>query len=473
MHRRTLLAGGLAALVAGRVRADAGSLGALVERSGLGGVSAFAVADLITGEILEAHQPEAAMPPASVTKVATTLYALGTLGPAYRFRTRLVARGPVRDGRLGGDLALVGGGDPVLDTDDLAAMLRALRAAGTKSVDGRLLIADGALPSVPLIEAGQPDEAAYNPPVSGLNLNFNRVYLGWAPGQGGPKLRFSARGAGADPEIGRFGAQMADGGPPRHRMAGGREMWTLARGGLKGNGSVWLPVRDPAAYAAAVFRALAKDSGVTLPEAVEVTPEVEGPVAVEHASPPLDTLMRDMLRYSTNLTAEVAGLRASQARGLDPTGLGVSAAAMTAWVRETYGLTSAVFTTHSGLPDTSRIAPAEMVALLRGAADGPLPGLLRERPILDRGGAPEEAKGVRAVAKTGTLDFVSALAGYMAPSDGTGRRLAFAIFAADPERRAAIRPEQRSAPPGTKAWLNRARGLERALLQRWAVAYAR
>ena len=52
------------------------------------------------------------------------------------------------------------------------------------------------------------------------------------------------------------------------------------------------------------------------------------------------------------------------------------------------------------------------------------------------------------------------------------RRLAFAIFAADPERRAAIRPEERARPPGSKAWAARARAQEQALLRRWAALYA-
>ena len=75
---------------------------------------------------------------------------------------------------------------------------------------------------------------------------------------------------------------------------------------------------------------------------------------------------------------------------------------------------------------------------------------------------------VEVVAKTGTLFFACALAGYMTGS----RRLAFAIFAADHERRAAIRPEERAQPAGSKAWTGRARAQEQALLRRWAALYA-
>ena len=72
------------------------------------------------------------------------------------------------------------------------------------------------------------------------------------------------------------------------------------------------------------------------------------------------------------------------------------------------------------------------------------------------------------VAKTGTLFFACGLAGYMTG----GRRLAFAIFAADPGLRAAIRPEERARPRGATAWARRARAQEQALLRRWAALYA-
>ena len=50
------------------------------------------------------------LPPASVGKTITALYALEHLGAGYRFSTRVQATGPVKDGVLRGDLVLVGGG---------------------------------------------------------------------------------------------------------------------------------------------------------------------------------------------------------------------------------------------------------------------------------------------------------------------------------------------------------------------------
>jgi D-alanyl-D-alanine carboxypeptidase/D-alanyl-D-alanine-endopeptidase (penicillin-binding protein 4) len=74
-------------------------------------------------------------------------------------------------------------------------------------------------------------------------------------------------------------------------------------------------------------------------------------------------------------------------------------------------------------------------------------------------------------AKTGTLNFVSSLAGFCDLPDGT--ELAFAIFSADTERRANIPKAERERPRGASSWNGRAKNLQQALLQRWGHAYSR
>jgi D-alanyl-D-alanine carboxypeptidase/D-alanyl-D-alanine-endopeptidase (penicillin-binding protein 4) len=112
---------------------------------------------------------------------------------------------------------------------------------------------------------------------------------------------------------------------------------------------------------------------------------------------------------------------------------------------------------------------ADDMLLVLVAERAALPAMLRERPILD---ARRQALAtpVRMRAKTGTLHFASALAGYLeAPH---GRRLAFACFAADPEARARIAPAERAEPPGAARWAARARAQEHALLRRWTTLHA-
>lgn len=456
LSRRAVLAGLAAGVAArpGRGRA------AEPPRAG------YLLVDLKGGQVLDARAADRAFPPASVAKLVTTLYALEALGPGYRFATRLVASGPVEGGALAGDLALVGGGDPVLDTDALGEL--AAELSGLRAIKGGFRIDAGALPAIGQIAEDQPDAAGYNPAIAGLNLNFNRVYLQWAPGASGPKTAFSAPGERFEVDVPSVRAEVTRAvREPTHGFGPGGEVWRLPAGGMRGAGSLWLPVREPVPYAAEVFAALAGRGGLTLPAAID-GPAGGGTVLAERRGAPVAELLRGMLFHSTNLTAEVLGLRATQTRGGTPGDLARSAAAMTDWARAEYGLGGAVFVNHSGLTDQSHLTPREQVRLLARAEDR-LPGLLRERPVADGAGGTFRAEGARVLAKTGTLDFVSALAGYVERRNG--RRLAFAIFAADPAARAAIRPEDRADPPGAALWANRARAEQAALLRKWLAAY--
>ena len=195
-------------------------------------------------------------------------------------------------------------------------------------------MAGGALPAVPMIDAGQPDDAAYNPTISGMNLDFNRVFLAWcrAPqARGCGSARRARRRASGD----LVQAEPVAAGRRGSAAKPGREVWRAAAGGLRGPGSVWLPVRTPPAYAGEVFRGLAGGGGVLPP--AEVAAAAPGAAMALHESPPLEAMVRDMLKYSTNLTAETIGLRAGQARGVAPQELASSAAAMSAWARGASG----------------------------------------------------------------------------------------------------------------------------------------
>ena len=53
----------------------------------------------------------------------------------------------------------------------------------------------------------------------------------------------------------------------------------------------------------------------------------------------------------------------------------------------------------------------------------------------------------------------------------SGRKLTFAIFAADLPRRASLTEYQKENPPGGKAWNRRARDLQKTLIRRWGAVY--
>src|SRR6516225_8003073 len=71
------------------------------------------VVDAASGEILYQKNADKYFVPASNMKLLTTALALDTLGSGYRFRTTLDTNGVLLpNGRLSGDLILVGRGDP-------------------------------------------------------------------------------------------------------------------------------------------------------------------------------------------------------------------------------------------------------------------------------------------------------------------------------------------------------------------------
>lgn len=445
----------------------------LIAAAGLGGRVAYVVANARTGQILESGNPVLRLPPASVLKTITAQYALESLGPAHRFKTRVVATGPVVDGRLEGDLVLAGGGDPMLDTEDLASMAKALLASGLRGVSGRFYVYPGPLPSVPQIDPDQPDYLGYNPAVSGLNLNFNRVYFEWKRAKDGYDISLDARSANYRPEVAMTRMQIVDRRGPVYTYdeQGGVETWTVARRALGSKGGRWLPVRQPEIYAGEVLQALVSAEGLVLPTPKMTTSAPHGIVLAENDSMPLQRVLRSMLYYSTNVIAEVAGMGATVARGLHPATLAESADEMAHWAHERLDMRKPMFFDHSGLNDENRVAATDLVsALLRIGPDSTLATILKDVKIRDAQGRPQYDGPVSVKAKSGTLNFVSNLAGFITQEDGD-EALAFAILAADVERHAAIPVQNRERPPGARAWTSRAHSLQHALLRRWSERY--
>jgi D-alanyl-D-alanine carboxypeptidase/D-alanyl-D-alanine-endopeptidase (penicillin-binding protein 4) len=96
------------------------------------------------GEPLGSRDADRAINPASVVKVATTLWALDRLGPAHRFVTTFGTRGTIdaEAGVLRGDLIVPGSGDPDFHVENAYLVARALNALGVRRVSGALLVGD-------------------------------------------------------------------------------------------------------------------------------------------------------------------------------------------------------------------------------------------------------------------------------------------------------------------------------------------
>jgi D-alanyl-D-alanine carboxypeptidase/D-alanyl-D-alanine-endopeptidase (penicillin-binding protein 4) len=329
--------------------------------------TAAVAVDLETGMTVCSLNASAPLLPASAEKLPVSLTALRLLGPSFRFRTEVLGDGAKLGRTWDGNLDLVGYGDPTLAEKDLDALAREVAGWGIRRVTGRVVA----------------DESYFD---------SRRDAPGWKASYVGIESR-------------PLSALSVEG----TRIAGA-------------NGS--------AAAAARVFTAALARHGVAVRgmPATGNAPADAFALAVDFSAPLVD-VVREMNRESDNFVAELLlkELGAAVARrGTTTAGARVveneleAAGVPTAGVRIADG---------SGLSRRDRVTPDALVAILRAGAGDPsvsaafiaslsvagISGTLEHR--LDR----RVTRG-RVIAKTGTTNVASALAGFVR------RRYVFAIL---------------------------------------------
>jgi D-alanyl-D-alanine carboxypeptidase/D-alanyl-D-alanine-endopeptidase (penicillin-binding protein 4) len=91
-------------------------------------------------QLLANYQGTVPLSAASLTKVATSLAALQTLGPNYRFTTQVGITGSIQKGVLKGDLVIQGGQDPFFVWEDVIALANLLQQQGIQQIQGNLIL---------------------------------------------------------------------------------------------------------------------------------------------------------------------------------------------------------------------------------------------------------------------------------------------------------------------------------------------
>lgn len=149
------------------------------------------VTDLDSGKVIVRWNDDVPRNPASTMKLVTTLVALDILGPSYRWKTDIFALGDVRDGRLDGDLLIKGYGDPFLVTERVWRMLRELEQSGIREIDGDLVIDDSYFDVAPHDPASFDDQPlrAYNVAPNALLMNLKVVRYWFEPDHAGNAVR--------------------------------------------------------------------------------------------------------------------------------------------------------------------------------------------------------------------------------------------------------------------------------------------
>jgi D-alanyl-D-alanine carboxypeptidase/D-alanyl-D-alanine-endopeptidase (penicillin-binding protein 4) len=98
--------------------------------------------ETLDGQAVDSQQGDEPINPASVVKIATSLWALERLGPDFRYETRFFARGKVDAARhaLEGDLVVLGSGDPDFHAENAFLVAQALNEVGVEHVTGALIV---------------------------------------------------------------------------------------------------------------------------------------------------------------------------------------------------------------------------------------------------------------------------------------------------------------------------------------------
>jgi D-alanyl-D-alanine carboxypeptidase/D-alanyl-D-alanine-endopeptidase (penicillin-binding protein 4) len=420
---------------------------------------AFAVRDLSSGQDLVSHDLDRGMTIASNAKLLTSVAALAGLGGGFRWRTAVFAEPPDDKGTVEGDLYLRGRGDPTLSVAALQKLAADVAGRGVRTVLGRLVLDttyfDGAL-DPPHFDEQPKERAAFRAPIASLGVNRGAIAITVMAEPGGG-ARVTLDPPSDHVKLAKVEVTSVDRGRTRLRVEQRTRAGTAevdVTGQIRAGEGLWELKRridDPARMAAELFRKALAEQGVRIRARAigsGAVPTTLKTIAY-HDSPPLADVLRLVNKSSDNYAAEAVlttlgaetkgtpgpatwadGLAAMRAQlgkiGLPPdsyrsgNGSGLFASTEVSAQQLLVLLTAA----HRDY----RIGPDLVASLSAGGQDGTLARRWVGRPAMGR---------IRA--KTGTLDKVSTLAGYIGV-DG-GHLLAFAILVNDipPAQRGTVR----------------------------------
>jgi len=448
------------------------TLGKFLKEENLSTDISFVLVDLDSTEVLEAISPSIQFPLASLSKIITALYGLEILGSKYTFETAVLSTVAIENGVLNGDLILLGGGDPGLTNDHLMYLVEELFNAGLREVKGDFIVSSGDNIYHPFIDPAQPEYLSYNPSISGLNLNFNRVLFEWEKVD--EKYIF---GLEAKSDINSIRVSTTQVNLVNQKTSfseenynGKNDKWYFDEVFLKKSVQRWLPVRKSEKYAAQIFWKFSKRQGVKLPKPIFQNKKENGRILSKIKSISLDNNIRLMLKYSNNLMAESIGLKATQKIAGKPKTLKASAGNMQNWLESKIGKTKIKLIDHSGLGDGSSISSFELVKLLENSGwQGSIYNYMSDYRLKKTNSAILKNYTNKVKVKTGSLNFVSNVAGYIETK--SGRRMAFVILTSNMSERNKLKKENRDSPPSAKAWIKKSRKIQLDLLEYWSFKY--
>lgn len=418
------------------------------------GVPASAVAVLV--QDVDARMPRASfnadrpMNPASVMKLVTTYAALELLGPAYTWKTEAYASGPLKDGVLEGDLVLKGGGDPKLGFEQFWLLLRQLRAKGLREIRGDLVLDRGRFALEPHDPAHFDNEPLrpYNVGPDALLLNYKSIRLGFVPDAETRGVAVYAEPSPAQLDIVNL-VKLTDAACGNawyegirmdlaHAGAGARLVLTGSYPAACGEKSRHVAVLDHPQFIAGVFRQLWRELGGQFPGGVREGAVPPGARLLAHSeSPALAEVVREINKFSNNVMARQLWLTLGAEAAQRPAGSADAEGAVRDWLaRKALRMPELSIENGAGLSRSDRISADSLGRLLLSAWASPvMPEFIASLPLAGVDGTMKKRLNGSGVAgqahvKTGYLDGVRALAGYVL--DRRGKRVVVVFLANHP-----------------------------------------
>ncbi len=404
------------------------------------GVIAIGLKD---GRIVCGREERKLFNPASIQKILTAIVALDKLGADYRWKTSIYAAQTFQDGTLNGDLTIYGRGAPDFDESGLENLIAQLQAKGLKRITGNIVGDDSYFKGDSIGDGWTWNDLQWHYGAEASALSYNRNELDVYMQDGKPVA--SSDYLEIESDLQPKQADKAEGYGIKRGLADNRiYVWG---NGEKAYGR--MSVSNPARWTAKLFKDALEKKGITIEGGVKsVNWQSKDKLNVETAielaaveSATLAELVNKMNKRSVNIYAELmlrtlgknfgdsapAEMRQMQeVRGDDSAGTSVIKKFLTEnkvlteeiQIHDGSGLSRLDFVTPEAFARAlvyaaqSKFADAFIISLPIAGADGTLSGRLGK------------VKG-KIYAKTGSISYVSSLAGYALTAEG--EVLAFAI----------------------------------------------
>lgn len=407
------------------------------------------IVELDTGETVYAYSPDERRVIASNSKLFTTAAALDALGPGYFFETRLLLRGSVTAGTLQGDLGVVGAGDPQISGREFGGdaygafrpWAAALRERGVQRITGDLYLAHGLFESLQIHPDWPRDQLAewYEAPVDALSFSDNCILVRVSPGRKAGERPIVT----TVPPVPIFRVDNAATTSAKRRgtklYVGRLDTLLTVKGSIdvnSGSFETWITVPDPVTYFGSGLRAALAEEGIIVEGHLRPVPELPGAIweRVALIRSDLVTAVRTTNKRSQNFYAEsLAKTIGAQRCGRGAWAEGVRAIGeFVTSIGVPRGMVQLV--DGSGMSRANQATPRSITTLLRHmffhpaatefAQSLPFSGDESLKGWKRRMAAPPYRGNV--LAKTGTLNGVSALSGYAKAV--SGKSYAFSIL---------------------------------------------